>query len=93
MEQRLHQAPAPFFEATRTEQVEYVSSLTRPEALDLIGMTPSARHLSPAGLDGTGLLSDQVTVSVPATAYQPASVDSKTINRSRSTTLDNCSCT
>ncbi|MCQ8771637.1 methyltransferase domain-containing protein [Streptomyces telluris] len=93
LEQRLHQAPAPFFEATRTGQVEYVTSLTRPEALDLIGMTPSARHLSPAGLDGTGFLPDQVTVSVPATTYQPASVDSKTINRSRSTTLDNCSCT
>ncbi|MEU1820349.1 putative RNA methyltransferase [Streptomyces roseifaciens] len=73
-EQRLHQALAPFFEATRTEQVDYVTPLTRPEALDLIGMTPSARHLSPADLDGAGFLPDQVTVSVLATAYRPASV-------------------
>ncbi|WP_431045335.1 putative RNA methyltransferase [Streptomyces sp. P1-3] len=70
-EQRLHQALAPFFEATGTERVEYVTSLTRLEALDLVGMTPSARHLSPADLDGDGLLPDQVTVSVLATAYRP----------------------
>ncbi|MFD9484794.1 putative RNA methyltransferase [Streptomyces sp. NPDC059991] len=70
-EQRLHQALAPFFEATATEQIEYVTSLTRLEALDLVGMTPSARHLSPSDLDDDGLLADQVTVSVLATAYRP----------------------
>ncbi|GHG79099.1 hypothetical protein GCM10018779_59690 [Streptomyces griseocarneus] len=70
-EQRLHRALVPFFEATCTEPVEYVTSLTRLEALDLVGMTPSARHLSPADLDGDGLLPDQATVSVPATAYRP----------------------
>ncbi|MEH6373583.1 hypothetical protein V7793_04360 [Streptomyces sp. KLMMK] len=37
-------------------------------------MTPSARHLAPADLDGAGFLPDQVTISVPATAYRPASV-------------------
>ncbi|WP_329395207.1 putative RNA methyltransferase [Streptomyces melanogenes] len=70
-EQRLHQALAPFFEATTTERVEYVTSLTGPEALNLVGMTPSARHLSPAELDGDGFLPDRVTVSVLATAYRP----------------------
>jgi 23S rRNA (guanine745-N1)-methyltransferase len=33
-------------------------------------MTPSARHLSRADLDGDGLLPDEVAVSVPVTAYQ-----------------------
>ncbi|GGP76562.1 putative RNA methyltransferase [Streptomyces melanogenes] len=70
-EQRLQQALAPFFEATTTERVEYVTSLTSPKALDLVGMTPSARHLGPADLHADGFLPDQVTVSVLATAYRP----------------------
>ncbi|MEU8499664.1 methyltransferase domain-containing protein [Streptomyces lavendulae] len=69
-EQRLHQALDPFFEAVVTEQVEYSASLTRLDVLDLVAMTPSARHVSPADLNG-GVLPDQVTVSVLATAYQP----------------------
>jgi 23S rRNA (guanine745-N1)-methyltransferase len=70
-EQRLHQALAPFFEAATTERLEYLTPLTRPEALDMLGMTPSARHLSPADLDNGGLLPDQITVSVLITAYRP----------------------
>ncbi len=70
-EQRLHRALDPFFEAAVTEQVEYAMPLTGQEALDLVGMTPSARHLSRADLNGDGLLPDQVTVSVLATAYRP----------------------
>ncbi|MFF2406499.1 putative RNA methyltransferase [Streptomyces sp. NPDC058092] len=70
-ERRLHKALAPFFEAAGTELVEYVTSLTRPEALDLVGMTPSARHLNRADLGDCGLVPDQVTVSVLATAYRP----------------------
>jgi 23S rRNA (guanine745-N1)-methyltransferase len=70
-EQRLHHALAPFFEAAETEQVEYATSLTGPEALDLVGMTPSARHLNRADLDDDGLLPDRVTVSLLATAYRP----------------------
>lgn len=70
-EQRLRQALDPFFEAAVTEQVEYAASLTGLEALDLVRMTPSARHLSPAELNDDGLLPDQVTVSVLATAYRP----------------------
>jgi 23S rRNA (guanine745-N1)-methyltransferase len=70
-EQRLHHALAPFFEAAETEQVEYATSLTRLEALDLVGMTPSARHLNRADLDDDGLLPDRVTVSLLATAYRP----------------------
>lgn len=70
-EQRLHRALDPFFEAAVTEQVEYCATLSRPDALDLVAMTPSARHMSRADLNDDGLLPDQVTVSVLATAYQP----------------------
>ncbi|MFV0131964.1 methyltransferase domain-containing protein [Streptomyces sp. HMX87] len=70
-EQRLRQALDPFFEAAVTEQVEYPVTLAGREALDLVAMTPSARHLSPEDLDDDGFLPDRVTVSVLATAYQP----------------------
>ncbi|WP_030681793.1 putative RNA methyltransferase [Streptomyces cellulosae] len=70
-ERRLHHALAPFFEAAETERIEYATSLTRAEALDLVGMTPSARHLNGADLDDDGLLPDRVTVSLLATAYRP----------------------
>ncbi|MGY5061189.1 methyltransferase domain-containing protein [Streptomyces sp. 900105755] len=70
-EQRLHRALDPFFEGTVTEQVEYTAPLTRLDALDLVTMTPSARHVSRADLNDDGLLPDEVTVSVLATAYQP----------------------
>ncbi|MFF4806242.1 methyltransferase domain-containing protein [Streptomyces sp. NPDC001351] len=70
-EQRLHRALDPFFEAAVTEQVEYTAPLTRLDALDLVTMTPSARHVSRADLSDDGLLPDEVTVSVLATAYQP----------------------
>ncbi|MET8680005.1 methyltransferase domain-containing protein [Streptomyces sp. NPDC004647] len=70
-EQRLHRALDPFFKAAVTEQVEYHATLSRPDALDLVAMTPSARHMSRADLNDDGLLPDQVTVSVLATAYQP----------------------
>ncbi|MEU0069248.1 methyltransferase [Streptomyces sp. NPDC006332] len=70
-EQRLHRALNPFFEAAVTERVEYSATLARPDALDLVAMTPSAHHLSRADLNDEGFLPDQVTVSVLATAYQP----------------------
>jgi len=70
-EQRLHRALSPFFEAVRTGQVEYQVHLTRREFRDLVAMTPSARHLSPAELEDGGLLPVQVTVSVLATSYRP----------------------
>ena len=70
-EQRLHRALDPYFEAAVTEQVEYTAPLTGREALDLVGMTPSARHLSRADLSSAGPLPDHVTVSVLATAYRP----------------------
>ncbi|WP_329333363.1 methyltransferase domain-containing protein [Streptomyces sp. NBC_00663] len=70
-EQRLHRALAPFFEATVTEQVEYPATLTRADVLDLVAMTPSARHMSAAALNDDGLLPERVTVSVLATAYRP----------------------
>ncbi|GHJ93270.1 ubiquinone biosynthesis protein [Streptomyces sp. NE5-10] len=70
-EQRLHRALDPFFEAVVTEQAEYLAVLSRPDVLDLVAMTPSARHVSRADLDDDGLLPDRATVSVPATAYRP----------------------
>ncbi|WP_329288427.1 putative RNA methyltransferase [Streptomyces pseudovenezuelae] len=69
-EQRLHRALDPFFEAVVTEQVEYPVTLSKLDALDLVAMTPSARHVSRADND-EGLLPDRVTVSVLATAFQP----------------------
>ncbi|MGW7243138.1 methyltransferase domain-containing protein [Streptomyces sp. NPDC054804] len=70
-EQRLHRALAPCFEAVVTERVEYPVVLSGRQALDLVGMTPSARHVNGADLTGDGLLPDRVTVSVLATAYRP----------------------
>ncbi|MEZ3181852.1 methyltransferase domain-containing protein [Streptomyces pimonensis] len=70
-EQRLHRALNPFFEAVVTEQVEYSAILTRQNVLDLVAMTPSARHVSRADLGNDGLLPGQFTVSVLATAYRP----------------------
>ncbi|MFJ3769566.1 methyltransferase domain-containing protein [Streptomyces sp. NPDC090082] len=69
-EQRLHRALSPFFEAVVTEQVEYTATLSRPEVLDLVAMTPSARHMSRADLNDGDSLPDRVTVSVLATAYR-----------------------
>ncbi|MGW5606409.1 methyltransferase domain-containing protein [Streptomyces sp. NPDC003753] len=70
-EQRLHRVLAPFFEAAVTEQLEYRATLTGTDAVDLVAMTPSARHLSRADLSDGGLLPERVTVSVLVTAYQP----------------------
>ncbi|WP_437023163.1 methyltransferase domain-containing protein [Streptomyces sp. enrichment culture] len=70
-EQRLHQALDPYFEAAGTQHVEYTAPLTRQEAIDLVGMTPSARHLTHADLTDQGPLPAQVTVSVLATSYRP----------------------
>ncbi|MEV5322256.1 methyltransferase domain-containing protein [Streptomyces sp. NPDC052687] len=69
-EERLHQALNPYFEVAVIEQVEYCASLTRPEALDLVAMTPSARHVSRADLHDGGVVPTRVTVSVLATAYR-----------------------
>ncbi|GHK05584.1 ubiquinone biosynthesis protein [Streptomyces sp. Y2F8-2] len=70
-EQRLHRALDPFFEATVAEQLEYHATLTGTDAVDLVAMTPSARHVSRADVSDDGLLPERVTVSVLVTAYQP----------------------
>lgn len=70
-ERRLHRAVDPYFEPIVTERVEYSISLVGAEALDLVAMTPSARHVSHAELSDGDLLPDRVTVSVLATAYRP----------------------
>ncbi|WP_369371812.1 putative RNA methyltransferase [Promicromonospora sp. Populi] len=69
-ERRLHDALDPYFEAASTQEVEYTTPLTRQEAVDLVLMTPSARHVTEAELSDDGDLPDQVTVSILATAYQ-----------------------
>lgn len=69
-ERRLHQALDPYFEVARTTEVEYTTPLARQEAVDLVLMTPSARHVTEAELAGDGNLPDEVTVSVLATAYR-----------------------
>jgi 23S rRNA (guanine745-N1)-methyltransferase len=75
-EERLHQALDPYFEVEDTERIEYTAPLDRDAALDLISMTPSARHLSTEDLAGVaaGALPAEVTVAVLATAYRPRSV-------------------
>ncbi|SFQ97135.1 23S rRNA m(1)G-748 methyltransferase [Lentzea waywayandensis] len=65
-EERLHLALDRYFEAVVTEHVTYSMPLSGPDAEDLLGMTPSARHARRAAhVPGT-----QVTVSVLATAYR-----------------------
>ncbi len=70
-EGRLERALAPFFVAGDTEVVEYAVSLTRAETVDLLGMTPSARHADQVFVSDCGLAPGHVTVSVLATAYRP----------------------
>ncbi|MET8638642.1 putative RNA methyltransferase [Streptomyces sp. NPDC004096] len=70
-EQRLHRALDPYFEVVVTERVEYSTTLVGPEAMNLVGMTPSAHHVSRMDPDDGDLLPDRVTVSVLATAYTP----------------------
>lgn len=70
-EERLHRALTPYFEAVVTEQVEYSVPLSRLDVLDLVAMTPSARHVSRADLNDDAALPERVTVSVLATAYRP----------------------
>ncbi len=70
-EERLHQALDPYFEVAHTRAVEYTTPLSRQEAVDLVLMTPSARHVTEAELhDDEGALPTEVTVSVLATAYR-----------------------
>lgn len=66
---RLRRALGPFFEAVRTERVEYVMPVARARAGDLVRMTPSAWHLG--GADVGGWVPERVTVSVLATVYRP----------------------
>jgi 23S rRNA (guanine745-N1)-methyltransferase len=74
-EERLHQALDPYFEVVDTERIEYTMALERSEVLDLVSMTPSARHLGADDLDrvAAGDLPKEVTVSVLTSAYRPRS--------------------
>ncbi|GAA1015305.1 methyltransferase type 11 [Streptomyces sp. F-3] len=70
-ERRLHRALEPRFTAVGTRHIAYTTPLTGQEAADLVGMTPSARHLASTDPVGRGFLPDRVTVSVLATSYRP----------------------
>ncbi|GAA4283749.1 methyltransferase domain-containing protein [Brevibacterium daeguense] len=72
-EQRLQRALDPFFEVVSEQPIEYSRELTAGDALDLIGMTPSARHLGGDWRSEGGRpdVSGPVTVSVIASAYRP----------------------
>lgn len=72
-EERLSRALDPHFEPLETERISYAVSLTDQQAVDLLRMTPSARHLSPEDLTSLagGALPTESTVSVLATAYRP----------------------
>ncbi|MFI6347733.1 methyltransferase domain-containing protein [Streptomyces sp. NPDC050560] len=81
-ERRLHRALDPFFRPVHTERVEYPLPLAPGAALDLLGMTPSARHVPRAVWTGPGPgdvgpgdgarpARLTVTVSVLVTAYRP----------------------
>ncbi|WGP07841.1 hypothetical protein QFE97_08770 [Bacillus subtilis] len=70
-EQRLHDVLAPFFEHERDEHLDYITALEPQAARDLLGMTPSARHVTPADLPNDNRLPTQVTVSVLASSYLP----------------------
>ncbi|MBZ6264966.1 putative RNA methyltransferase [Streptomyces olivaceus] len=82
-ERRLHRALGPFFEATGTRRLEYTARLTSQEAADLVGMTPSARHLGQEELAGRGALPDRITVSVLATSYRPRGAPTRTGSETR----------
>ncbi|MFE1048301.1 putative RNA methyltransferase [Streptomyces olivaceus] len=82
-ERRLHRALGPFFEAAGTRHLEYTAELTRQEAVDLVGMTPSARHLGQEDLACRGALPDRITVSVLATSYRPRGAPTRTGSETR----------
>jgi 23S rRNA (guanine745-N1)-methyltransferase len=72
-EERLERTLAPRFEAIHTVSTDYTARLTPEDAVDLVLMTPSARHLSSDDLEGDGAtaLPKEVDVSVLTTAYRP----------------------
>ncbi|GAA0921086.1 putative RNA methyltransferase [Streptomyces thermoalcalitolerans] len=70
-ERRLRRALEPHFTAAGTRHITYTIPLTGQEAVDLVGMTPSARHLALTDPIGRGPLPGRVTVSVLATSYRP----------------------
>lgn len=82
-ERRLRRALGPFFEAAGTRRLEYTAELTRQEAVDLVGMTPSARHLGQEDLACRGALPDRITVSVLATSYRPRGAPTRTGSETR----------
>ncbi|MCQ4149531.1 methyltransferase type 11 [Rhodococcus sp. D-46] len=48
--ERLESSMAGYFERVSSDEVEFTMSLSHQDVLDLVGMGPSARHLTPADL-------------------------------------------
>lgn len=81
-EERLSAALDPDFVAGTTREVEYAISLGADSARDLIGMTPSARHVDLADpLAAAHDESLEVTVSVLVTDYAPRPPRGRTASR------------
>ncbi len=70
-EERLERTLDPHFEATHTVSTEYTARLTPEEAVDLVSMTPSARHVTSDDLEAAAALPTEVDISVLTTAYRP----------------------
>lgn len=70
-ERRLADTLAPYFEEVGTQQVHHRVALTHDRAVDLVAMTPSARHVDAALVEGDPDLPGEVTVSVLVGVYRP----------------------
>lgn len=84
-EERLNRALDPYFEPIDTERISYTVSLTDREAVDLLRMTPSARHLSAEDLESLapGALPSEVTVSVLIGNFRPRRRDASKVEPDR----------
>lgn len=69
-EQRLHDALAPYFQQESEEHVCFTVALEAQAARDLLGMTPSAHHITQASIAENNNLPRWATVSVLASSYR-----------------------
>lgn len=70
-EERLAEVLEPLFTTEDTRRLRLTVTLDDASARDLVAMTPSARHVDLAVLDGSGDAPREVTVSVLASLHRP----------------------
>lgn len=70
-EERLADALEPLFTTEDTQRLRLTVDLDDAAVRDLVAMTPSARHVDLAALDGSGDVPRRVTVSVLASLHRP----------------------